>query len=535
MGRLGLVALTALVGLGSGQVRAAELVAVVEAVEAGRPKVAELEPLEAGQLVALARGDRIVVGYLDSCAREVIAGPGAVRIGTSVSRLEGASLVDRRTVDCHGSPLAGISSGDGAATRVRGVGPAVGRVGTPQHALASLRTMRDRQAPGLAPHRLPVLLLQDPAQQVVLVPLEAQGQPRRLPGRQGAGRSCRGLRHRAAGIRALAGPARCRGTDLHRPRRRARWPGTAQRAHRRLLSARLRLLVLLLAALLGLALAESPAGAGLDRRFQDLARLLKARLAPGPERGHGKIVVVALDEESHLRPPFADLPRPLWTPQLASVVEAALDAGALVVGLDLILATSAEPVLRGYDRPLLQALRRGGDEGRLVLASVQDPHRPLYPAPIYVFALRRNADHIRPANLAPDPDGVARRAMLRLSDGSLGFGAEIARRAGAADPGCGWTAPRPRCGPGAGGDALLRRCPCLRRGRAQRDPAALLRRAGGADRQHALRRGPVPRRQLAGGEPVPRRSRTSAAPTPLRSAACPRRRPGPWRACSSRR
>jgi hypothetical protein len=181
MGRLGLVALTALVGLGSGQVRAAELVAVVEAVEAGRPRVAELEPLEAGQLVPLARGERIVVGYLDSCAREVIAGPGAVRIGTSVSRLEGASLVDRRTVDCHGSPLAGIGSGDGAATRVRGVGPAVGRVGTPQHALASLRTMRDRQAPGLAPHRLPVLLLQDPAQQVVLVPLEAQGQPRRLP------------------------------------------------------------------------------------------------------------------------------------------------------------------------------------------------------------------------------------------------------------------------------------------------------------------------------------------------------------------
>jgi adenylate cyclase len=200
------------------------------------------------------------------------------------------------------------------------------------------------------------------------------------------------------------------------------------------LSARLRLLVLLLAALVGLAIAESPAGGGLDRRFQDLARLLKARLAPGPERGHGKVVVVALDEESHLRPPFAELPRPLWTPQLASVVEAALDAGALVVGLDLILATSAEPVLRGYDRPLLQALRRGGDEGRLVLASVQDPHRPLYPAPIYVFALRRDADHIRPANLAPDPDGVARRAMLRLSDGSLGFGAEIARRAGAEVP-----------------------------------------------------------------------------------------------------
>ena len=140
MGRLALAAVATSVGLGSGQMRAAELVAVVEAVEAGRPNVAELEPLEAGQLVPLARGDRIVVGYLDSCAREVIAGPGAVRIGTSVSRLEGASLVDRRTVDCHGSPLAGIGSGDGAATRVRGVGLAIG---PGRHAAAG---------PGLAAH-----------------------------------------------------------------------------------------------------------------------------------------------------------------------------------------------------------------------------------------------------------------------------------------------------------------------------------------------------------------------------------------------
>lgn len=208
------------------------------------------------------------------------------------------------------------------------------------------------------------------------------------------------------------------------------------------MSGRVRLLVLLLAGLLGLAAAETPVGAAADRLFGDLARVVRARLPPaalGGPPGSGRVVVVALDEESHVRSPFASLPRALWTPQLAAVIEAALDAGAAVVGVDLVLATTAEPVLAGYDRPLLKALRRGAREGRLVLAEVQDAKRPLAPAPLYAFALGGGAaarEDIRAANLPIDPDGVARRMFLRLAaDGRLAFAAELARRAGAEVPG----------------------------------------------------------------------------------------------------
>jgi adenylate cyclase len=202
------------------------------------------------------------------------------------------------------------------------------------------------------------------------------------------------------------------------------------------LSGRARLLVLLLAALLGFAAAETPVAAAADRVVGDLARALRAWLTPGDPAASGRVVVVALDEESHVRPPFAALPRALWTPQLAAVVEAALDAGAAVVGVDLVLATTAEPVLAGYDRPLLKTLRRGGREGRLILAEVQDARRPLVPAALYAFALGGGGARgdIRAANMPLDPDGVARRLFLRLGDGRLAFAAELARRAGAEVP-----------------------------------------------------------------------------------------------------
>jgi hypothetical protein len=179
----------AVAGGPTGSATAAELVAMVEAVEGGTPGVEELEPLELGREVALRRGDRIVLGYLDSCARETLEGPGVVRIGASRSEIEGASLVDRRTVDCAGATQVGMSSGTGAALRLRSLKPQ----GAPAHegaaavsgadAARAMRAMRDRQTLGTATHRQPVILLIDPAPQVVLQPLEEQGESRRLRAR----------------------------------------------------------------------------------------------------------------------------------------------------------------------------------------------------------------------------------------------------------------------------------------------------------------------------------------------------------------
>jgi hypothetical protein len=189
----GLALLAGLAGVaaGAGTAAAADLVAMVEAVEGGSPEVQELEPLEVGRELALGRGDRVVIGYLDSCAREVVAGPGVVRIGAANSTLEsGASLVDRRTVDCRGSAQAGLGSGNSAALRLRSIKPANqadaagGGAGAEAfdaaQASRAMRAMRDRQTLGAATHRQPVLLLQDPARRVVLQPLENQGKSREL-------------------------------------------------------------------------------------------------------------------------------------------------------------------------------------------------------------------------------------------------------------------------------------------------------------------------------------------------------------------
>jgi adenylate cyclase len=201
------------------------------------------------------------------------------------------------------------------------------------------------------------------------------------------------------------------------------------------LNAWLRALVLALAAALGLAAAEGPPGDALDPLAGDTARWLRARLDPeqGPAAS-GRVVVVGLDEESHLRPPFANLPRALWTPEIGAVVDAALEAGAVVVALDMILEATSAKVRPNYDAPLQKALRRGADKDRIVIGQAKDPVRTIYPHSYYQIALRYDERHIRPVNMPRDPDGITRKAPVRLPDGTLGFAAEVARRAGAAIP-----------------------------------------------------------------------------------------------------
>jgi hypothetical protein len=113
--------------------------AVIVAVEAGAPAVEELELLTAGRTLALAAGDRIVLGYVDSCVVETIAGPGSVLVRDRASELEGAELVTRRTVDCRGRPEPGTSAGEGAAVRLRGARPIEERA---RDMLADLRARR---------------------------------------------------------------------------------------------------------------------------------------------------------------------------------------------------------------------------------------------------------------------------------------------------------------------------------------------------------------------------------------------------------
>jgi hypothetical protein len=168
---------------------AGEPAAIVTEVEAGSPAVGELDLLARDLVVTLANGERIVLGYLASCVRETLAGPGRARVGERQSVLDGAVLVDRRTVDCQGTAVEGTGSGNGAATRLRSLGrpaPAVAageqQLGLePAALLPALRALRRAPAAvGTAPHRSPALLLPDTAVDVTLEPLDRQGKPRRL-------------------------------------------------------------------------------------------------------------------------------------------------------------------------------------------------------------------------------------------------------------------------------------------------------------------------------------------------------------------
>ena len=140
----------------------------------------------------------------------------------------------------------------------------------------------------------------------------------------------------------------------------------------------------------------------------DALLLLRKSLFDTPHSHEPPVAIVALDEETYFRLPFRGTPKALWTPEIARVLNAVLDGGASVVGFDLILPTSVETRLPGHDHPLLLALRRGGKQGRIVLARVQHQTKPISPFPGLAIAAGRGRN-IRFVNVFSDPDGVVRR------------------------------------------------------------------------------------------------------------------------------
>jgi adenylate cyclase len=122
-------------------------------------------------------------------------------------------------------------------------------------------------------------------------------------------------------------------------------------------------------------------------------------------------VVIAIDEETYRRQPFQNLPKAMWSGEIATVLDSLLKGGARVIGFDIVLPTSVEPKLRGFDRSLLIALREASRSGKVVLGKVQHQFRPISPFAGYSFAVGHNRN-IRPLNMIEDEDGVLRRLPL---------------------------------------------------------------------------------------------------------------------------
>src|SRR5262245_58692754 len=88
-------------------------------------------------------------------------------------------------------------------------------------------------------------------------------------------------------------------------------------------------------------------------------------------------VVIALDEATYRTPPFENTPTVTWTRELARVINAVIDGGANVIGLDVIFPNSIEQSeipfgeetvggrLRGFDREYLRALASAARAGKI--------------------------------------------------------------------------------------------------------------------------------------------------------------------------
>ncbi len=146
-------------------------------------------------------------------------------------------------------------------------------------------------------------------------------------------------------------------------------------------------------------------------------------------------VVIAIDEETYRAPPFEGKPKVLWTKDIALVLDAVVGGGAKVVGWDIVLSTSVEPLLKRFDRDLRLVLRRASRDDKIVLGMVQHSARPIVPSIGYRIAVGHQKN-IRMLNVVEDRDGIVRRMPLlfRVSGGQGGvrlmpsMSLEIARR-----------------------------------------------------------------------------------------------------------
>ena len=100
---IAMLAAMTLLGTLAGTVQAGAPSAIVEDVSARSVETRVFDYLSAGDVLELGPSDALILGYLNSCLREIITG-GRVTIGETQSQVEDGSVV-RETVDCHGGAM----------------------------------------------------------------------------------------------------------------------------------------------------------------------------------------------------------------------------------------------------------------------------------------------------------------------------------------------------------------------------------------------------------------------------------------------
>lgn len=171
-----------------------------------------------------------------------------------------------------------------------------------------------------------------------------------------------------------------------------------------------RLSFTLLSVLLAEALSQGGLLSGIDNFYGDLW----FRLA-GQKATVNTVVLVKLDEATLAEHP--DEPLVFWGPRHAQAAKVLREAGAKVIGFDLLFSASPEQWLarlggqstqaaRDFDQPFRKQLA----SGQIVIAGMQTPEETLLPAADYLVALP-DFDiprFVGAADLQPDADGTLR-------------------------------------------------------------------------------------------------------------------------------
>ena len=98
----------------------AQQTAVVEDLSGTVPGVEVFDFLSPGKTITLPAGARLVLGYMNSCARETITGPGSVAIGATGSKVTGAKLQHEQLTCATANQLTQGQAGKSAAMVFRG-------------------------------------------------------------------------------------------------------------------------------------------------------------------------------------------------------------------------------------------------------------------------------------------------------------------------------------------------------------------------------------------------------------------------------
>lgn len=160
-------------------------------------------------------------------------------------------------------------------------------------------------------------------------------------------------------------------------------------------------------------IAATPFGAYLDRLGIDLLQPARLWLSPPKaDPAQSPVAIVAIDEESYAA--LGNFPKVVWTPWLAQVMEALLQAKVKTIALDIVFSTTLDAFvfqdkrpLAGIDIPFLQAINEAAADDRILLGYASAGGRNIAPDPSQQAAAE-GAGNLAPLNLALDADGVVR-------------------------------------------------------------------------------------------------------------------------------